>query len=113
MTVYKVFHGSRESIDHSGAASGGLGDWFGTDDQEYVARYGKVKMYKITLRNPYYMNVKEFRSYDRGLTASFEKSKKFREELEKNGYDGIIVTHHDGVKEYILFDKSNVRRILL
>ena len=113
MPVYKVYHGSIEGTKYSGAASSGLGDWFGTDNKEYARRYGKARRYRIILINPYHMDVTEFRSFDRGIFASFKKSKMYREELERRGYDGIIVTHHDGVKEYILFNKRMARRIWL
>lgn len=111
MTNYKVFHGSREGATYSGAASAGLGDWFGTDNMEYAQQYGKVQRYRIRLFNPYRMDFKEFRSFDRGLLASVKKSREFREELQKRGHDSIIVTHLDGVKEYILFDKRAASKI--
>lgn len=112
-TVYEVYHGNRERTEYSGVASSGLGEWFGTDNQEYAQLYGEVRRYRIELRNPYYMDFKEFRSFDRGCFASLEKSRKYREELEKRGFDGVIVTHHDSVKEYILFDKRMARITLL
>jgi len=111
MAVYKVFHGTREGTEYSGATSAGLGEWFGTDNLEYAKRYGKVHVYEIVLANPYHMNVSEFRSYDRGIEANFKRSQRYREELERKGYDRIIVTHHDGVKEYILFNKKMIRKL--
>lgn len=117
MTQYIVFHGAREGAisssaknDFSGAASAGLGDWFGTDNEEYASRYGKVTIYKIVINNPYFMSFIEFRFYDRGSSASFANSQSFKETLIKQGYDGIIVTHLDGVKEYILFDKKSAQK---
>ncbi len=111
MAVLRIFHGSREGTDYSGAASSGLGEWFGTDYEPYAKSYGEVSMYEIELRNPYMMAFKEFREYDRGFEASFKRSRAYMMALMKKGHDGIIVSHNDGVKEYILFDKSRAKRI--
>lgn len=111
MAVLKVFHGSREGTGHSGASSGGLGDWFGTDNKEYAQRYGKVGCYRIELNNPYLMDVGEFRSYDRDFSKGFKSARNYRNELENKGHDGIIVTQRGGVHEYILFDKNVARHV--
>lgn len=90
----------------SGAASAGLGDAFSTDSHEYAAQYGKPVRYSFNMNNPYAMPQSEWRDLDRGPHASFENSRKFRQKLESQGHDGIIVTHRDGTKEYITFDRT-------
>jgi hypothetical protein len=92
--------------ENSGSPSAGLGVWFATDNPEYAKDYGDVEQYQISINNPYYMPLKEFLSFDRGFNAKFNKSVQRRQELQQQGYDSIIVTHRDGSKEFILFDKN-------
>lgn len=90
----------------SGAASAGLGDFFATDNTDYASRYGTPTEFNITINKPYHMPIAEFLHYDRGPGMAFRHSLARRKELEQIGHDGIIVVHPDGVKEFILFDKS-------
>ena len=113
-----VFHGSRtgpilpQARDvYSGAPSAGLGEWFGTDSKEYAQQYGSVERCQIILHKPYYMDAAEFRVYDRHICANYKRSRIFREELQSKGFDGIVVTHLDGVKEFILFYRSSAQKI--
>jgi hypothetical protein len=109
---FDVWHSPKTSPDqgYSGAASAGLGDAFATDNHDYAAQYGTPEKHTATMKNPYQMNAAEFRSFDRGPDASFAKSKAKRDELQGKGHDGIIVTHADGAKEHILFDKNNLKK---
>ena len=100
--VFSVYHGTREVEGYSGASSAGLGAWFGTDNYDYAASYGRVSRYDVKLNNPYEMSRTEFLRYDR--REPFESSRQRRAELEAAGHDGIIVTHDDGVREFILFN---------
>lgn len=109
--TFDVWHSPKTSSSptYSGAASAGLGDVFATDNKDYAAQYGTPGKYTATMQNPYQMNSGEFRSFDRGHDASVQKSAKFRKELESKGHDGIIVTHADGVKEHILFNRDSLQ----
>jgi hypothetical protein len=109
--TFDVWHSPKTSSSptYSGAASAGLGDVFATDNKDYAAQYGTPGKYTATMQNPYQMNSGEFRSFDRGHDASVQKSAKFRKELESKGHDGIVVTHADGVKEHILFNKDSLQ----
>jgi hypothetical protein len=109
---FDVWHSPKTSSDqgYSGAASAGLGDAFATNNHDYAAQYGTPEKHTATMKNPYQMDAAEFRSFDRGPDASFEKSKEKRNELQGKGHDGIIVTHADGTKEHILFDKNNLKK---
>lgn len=102
-----VWHGSRPDGTYSGSPSAGLGKWFGTSSEEYASNYGTVEQYSISLQNPYEMPLSEFLEYDRGPKASIQTSLAKQKELQSLGHDSIVVTHLDGVKEYMLFDPPN------
>jgi len=104
---YIAYHGTKEGF--SGAASAGLGEWFGTNNETYAQQYGNVELFRIELNNPYHMDVAEFRSYDR-FGARFDDAVKYREALKAKGHDGIIVNQRGGVIEYILFNKSKANK---
>lgn len=93
----------------SGAASSDLG-FFATDSKEYAKQYAAddagLKQVSISINKPYLMGFDEFRSIDRGL--SDKSAKEISSELKGAGYDGIIVTHNDGSKEYIAFSKDQI-----
>lgn len=110
--VFDVWHSPKSSSSqgYSGAASAGLGDVFATDSHEYASQYGTPEKHTAKMQNPYQMSAAEFRSFDRGPDASFEKSKARRQELESAGHDGILVSHADGTKEYILFNRDNLTK---
>jgi hypothetical protein len=103
-----VWHGSGGSF--SGAASSFLGEWFGTDNPEYAKQYGQPQSVEIKMSNPYLMPLDEFYYYDRArgksIGAGQRESREKQEQLKQMGYDGIIVSHRDGTKEYILFNKN-------
>ncbi len=113
-TPLTVWHGSRaEPGKFSGASSAHLGDWFASDNPEYAKDYGTPSQYELSLRNPYQMPVDEFRKFDRGGSDSerVKAAKERRQELQGQGYDGIVVRHPDGTNEYIAFDKSQAKPI--
>jgi hypothetical protein len=108
--TFDVWHSPKTgSSKPSGAATAGLGDVFATDNKEYAAQYGTPGEYTATMQNPYQMSSAEFRSLDRGFDASFQKSAQFRKQLESKGHDGIVVSHADGTKEHVLFNKDNLK----
>ena len=49
MTSYLAYHGIGKETNYSGAASAGLGDWFGTNNEGYAKQYGKVQLFRIEL----------------------------------------------------------------
>jgi hypothetical protein len=110
--VFDVWHSPKSSSSqgYSGAASAGLGDVFATDNHDYASQYGTPEKHTARMQNPYQMSAAEFRSFDRGPDASFEKSKARRQELESAGHDGILVSHADGTKEHILFNRDNLTK---
>ncbi len=112
MTRYRVFHGTREKGGVSGATSAGLGEWFGTDNEGYAKDHGHVDKYDIELKKPVKFDSARFRSFDRDPHDGFQRAVNFRKAAEQEGFDGIIVTHLDGVKEYILFNKTKAKKVV-
>lgn len=89
----------------SGHPSSGLGVFF-TNDAEDAAHYGsKVETANLDIRNPKIIKFENLPSFD-----SLDEAAKFRKNLQKQGYDGIILdaSHLDGPTQYVAFKPEQV-----
>jgi len=69
----------------TGHPSSGLGVWFSAA-RDQAAQYGEVEKFHLDIRNPKEYAPDTFPAFD-----SVEDAHKFREQLQAEGYDGIVV----------------------
>jgi hypothetical protein len=48
---------------------------------------------------------------DSASLADNDERRKFNQGLRARGYDGVIIKDEDGVREYVVFDPSNIRSV--
>lgn len=86
--------------------SSGLGVWF-TPHQAEAARYGTAEPFQLDIRNPKIIKVEDLPAFDTVADAT-----KFRENLRKQGYDGIVIEarHLKGPVHFVAFDPQQVIR---
>ena len=99
----------------------GVGTYF-VDDIENAKRWGKyVVTARITLQNPLKVNgITDFvtktgqqridpkLSKDEQKKAYAKEMRRITDLLIKNGYDGVEYVRENGVKQYVVFDPSNI-----
>lgn len=90
----------------------GVGAYF-TDDEDVARDYAEtdasvdgtdpiVMQVYLSIRNPY-------ESTDSSFFQSISESE--RDDLEAQGYDGVIGTYQDGSKEYVVFNPWQVKSV--
>jgi len=84
--------------------SSGLGVWF-TPERSDAASYGNVEQFYLDIRKPKVIKVEDLPGFD-----SVEHATAFREELRKQGYDGIAIDarHLEGPLHLVAFDPHQV-----
>lgn len=102
ITVYRgaseplnVSHFGKSSLGKaSGNPSSGLGVWFTTGKGE-AQTYGKASSHNLDIRNPKLIRAEQLPGFD-----SVDEAHAYREELRKQGYDGILISaRHLGKQE--------------
>ncbi len=113
ITVYRgaaeplnVSHFGKSSLGKaSGNPSSGLGVWFTTGKGE-AQTYGKASSHNLDIRNPKLIRAEQLPGFD-----SVDEAHAYREELRKQGYDGILISaRHLGKQELhiVAFDPDQV-----
>lgn len=84
--------------------SSGLGVWF-TPHEGEASTYGKAEAFHLDIRNPKVIKVEDLPGFD-----SVQDATKFREDLRKQGYDGIAIDarHLKGPIHFVAFDAEQV-----
>lgn len=95
--VFEEF--TKDNAPKSGHLTAGLGHFF-TMDKGLAEKYGQhqIKAY-LKMENPYRMSLKESLSFE-----TFGESEQFKADLEKQGYDSIIIA--TGASPYIIVFES-------
>ena len=61
---------------------------------------------RLDLKEPFAASLED---KQRLRNSSPEEIKAFTDDLKAKGHDGVVLTHPDGVKEYVVFDPKNIR----
>lgn len=88
----------------TGNPSAALGVWF-TNSQDDASRYGSAQEFFADIRNPAVYSTDEVPAFD-----SAEQAAAFREQLESQGYDGIVFDYTDvgGQQHFVAFAPEQV-----
>lgn len=86
--------------------SSGLGVWFALNGGE-AGRYGKVEQFQLDLRNPKIIKVEDLPGFN-----STAEAIRFREQLQAQGHDGILISakHLGGPVNLVAFRPEQVIR---